>query len=135
MSPSSDITAFGANLLLTMVDGCCIRVDGERGCPSCFVTLLSLREAGELIISLELGVSLVVLLALLMLLDTPLLVDDSEDAAVADLLVILLFRLLLLDSVELVTSDEDDEDVHERLESANDESSFCLSHSDDLGDD
>ena len=77
------------------------------------------------------GVSLVVLLALLMLLDIPLLVDERDEAVI-----VCLFWLgaAFFTSLELTTSDEEELDVHDRFESAN-ESSFCLSQSEDLGED
>ena len=91
-----------------------------------------------MVIIISLGFSLVVLLALLpMLLETPLLVEDRDDVAVvADLLVVIALQFLASDCATS-HEDDDDEDVNEeRFESANEESSFCLSqHSDDLGDD
>ena len=77
-----------------------------------------------------------VLLALLILLDMPLLVDDRDDMATGLELPATGFEL---PEFTVATSDVDDEDVHERFESANESSlGVCLSSdeaSDDLGDD
>jgi hypothetical protein len=66
-------------------------------------------------------------------------VEDRDDVAVvADLLVVIALQFLVSDcATSHEDDDDDDEDVNEeRFESANEESSFCLSqHSDDLGDD